>query len=135
MAEIDFAVKVRQWVDKANKNAEKAFRGIATEAVGRVKELTPVDTGFLRANFIDVLSIEAVPKPSQAPTEGLAIREAKIGDVIYVVNPVPYARRIEYGFAGKDSLGRTFNTRGRGMVQQTVAEMPQIARRVVEELK
>lgn len=131
MSEIDFAFKVAAFVEKAKANADKAFRGVATEAIGRVKELTPVKTGFLRANFVDVLKVDAIPKPSADQSVGQAIDQARIGDTIFIVNPVPYARRVEYGFVGTDKLGRSYNQPGRGMVQQTVAELPQIAERVV----
>lgn len=131
----DFAANVRQWVDKAKRRAEVAFRTIASESVAAVKEKTPVKTGFLRANFVDVLSVDALPKPSAAPEVGVAISQARLGDTIYVLNPVVYARRIEYGFVGTDSLGRRYNQPGRGMVAQTVAEIPQIAERVVERMR
>jgi hypothetical protein len=35
--------------------------------------------------------------------------------------------RVEFGFVGTDSLGRHYNQRGVGMLQQTLAEMPSIA--------
>jgi hypothetical protein len=53
--------------------------------------------------------------------------DAKAGDVVIIVNPTAYARRIEYGFTGEDSLGRYYNQPGHHMAQQTVAEMPAIA--------
>lgn len=126
---VDFAVSVRRWVEQAKGRAQDAFQATAMDAAGRVKELTPVKTGYLRANWVDLTSLSALPKPSMAATIGGSIRNAKLGDTIYVVNPVAYARRIEYGFVGEDSLGRRFNQHGRGMVAQTVTELPAIAQR------
>jgi hypothetical protein len=128
----DFVVSVEQWVSQARDRATEAFRAIATDALARVKELTPVDTGYLRANFVDVLSADAIPKPSAAPSVGAEIANAKIGDTIFIVNPVEYARRIEYGFVGQDARGRNVNQVGRYMVTQTVAELPQIAQNVLQ---
>lgn len=134
MPQNDFSVQVTEWVNKAKDKANAVFRGIAEEALGRVKELTPVKTGYLRANFVDVLNPIEIPSPTASPPVGLAISRAKIGDTIYIVNPVRYARRIEYGFVGRDSLGRLYNQKGRFMVTQTVAEMEAIATRVAERM-
>ena len=48
------------------------------------------------------------------------------GHVHYIVNNLPYARRIEFGFRGADSLGRVYNQSGRNMVGLTVLEWPDI---------
>lgn len=126
-----FTVDVSRFVAKAKENMDGVFRAIALEALSRVKELTPVKTGYLRANFVATLDPESV-RPSQGADAGstAAIAQAKAGDVIHIVNPVIYARRIEYGFTGQDSKGRSFSQPGRGMVQQVVTELPGIAQRV-----
>lgn len=126
----DFSASVRKWVDQAKEKSEQVFQEIAFEAVNRVKELTPVDTGFLRANWVDTLAEDAI-EASPSPVVGLAIAQLEIGDIIYIVNPVRYARRIEYGFYGEDALGRTYNVEGRHMAEQTVTELPGIAQRVL----
>ena len=128
----DFSVAVEQWVKKAKERAEQAYRAIAEDALARAKELTPVDTGYLRANFVTVLEGEAIPKDEPTPETMAGINRAKVGDTILIVNPVPYARRIEYGFVGEDSLGRKYDQKGRHMVAQTVAEMPRIAEEAVK---
>lgn len=127
----DFSVEVEQWINQALSKSEAIFRGIGAASLARVKELTPVKTGYLRANFSLVISLDLMP------TTGAAVdmsSQAKLGDTLYIVNPVTYARRVEYGFHGKDSLGRTYHQIGRGMVTQTIAEMPQIAARVLSEM-
>ena len=128
----DFSVDVQAFVEKAKESAVVAFRGIAAEAVSEIQEKTPVRTGYLRANFSAVTSEDLVPKPGNPTME--AITTAKLDDTIYIVNPVVYARMIEYGFHGVEKDGRHVHRQGRGMVQQTIAEMPEIAERVVEEL-
>jgi hypothetical protein len=255
MAE-DFAVSVARWCDQAATRADEAFRRIAWAALARVQELTPVRTGYLRANWVALKEGEAVPKPGSSqgagsvppeqglfsaagstvggyaggftlgqalasagkvagraagpvgtfagtaigqaggqalegsqikPTEiigeaagstagyyaggvlgaavggpagavvgglvggavgGLAgqalvrapdgsggITSARIGDKILIVNPVAYARRIEFGFVGEDSRGRRFSQQGRGMMQQTIAEIPVLAERVLAQMR
>ncbi len=121
-----FAVDVRQWVKKAAGNVDLAYQATAMLALARVKELTPVDTGFLRSSWT------VVSGDSGSATGGEAgalevISNLKAGDVIALVNPAPYAMRINFGFVGKDKLGRHYNQQGRHMVEQTIAEMPELA--------
>lgn len=123
----DFDVDVSAWVDRALGRATEAFRLTALMAAARVKELTPVKTGNLRASWHDSLNNQSIENSGQ----GLAIASAKLGDRINIGTNVVYARRIEYGFVGADSLGRVYNQRGAGMVHQTILELPQIAQRAV----
>lgn len=127
----DFSVDVRAWVDKAKQKAEAAFQATAQDAVNRVKQLTPVKTGYLRANWSAIKDGDAEPKPGM-PAGDQAIKHAELGDKIIVVNPTAYARRIEYGFVGQDADGRHYNQPGRHMTQQTIAEMPRIAEQATQ---
>jgi len=123
----DFSVDVTRWVEKARHRADAALRATAEDAVNRVKELTPVDTGHLRANWSAIRPDESLPIEGRATTE--AITQASLGDIIVVVNPVIYARAIEYGRDIERKDGETTHVTGAGMVTQTVAELPEIARR------
>lgn len=127
----DFSTQVSEWVLKARGNADAALRAIAFDAVTRVQELTPVDTGFLRSNWTAIKQGDEEPVAGRVRPPGAAIAAAHAGDTIIILNPVVYARRIEYGFIGEDSAGKTYNQQGRHMVAQTVSEMPQIAARAV----
>lgn len=85
---------------------------IGLDLLAFLKENTPVVTGNLRASWH--LKIE--------------------GESLTISTGVVYARRVEYGFVGEDSLGRTFNQAGRGMVQATVKAAPRIIRATLERL-
>lgn len=122
-----FSVDVSKWVDKAVANATAAFQATAQDAVARVKELTPVVTGYLRSNWTAIDGGDSIPVAGAVPDPMEAIAKLHLGDQIVIVNPVVYAMRVEFGFVGEDSLGRRYHQVGRGMMQQTVAEMPQIA--------
>lgn len=123
----DFEVQVREWVAKAGRRAQAAFRATAQDCADRVKDLTPVKTGYLRANWTAMRPDDVEPVAGRVPPAEAAIRQLRIGDKIVILNPVVYARRVEFGFQGEDSRGRYFHQEGRGMVQQTVAEAPAIA--------
>ena len=122
----DFAFDVSKWVLKAKANAELAYQNIGAAALERVKELTPVKTGYLRASWI------VTTDPQALESANFSFSDVNIAQTIYIVNPVVYARRINYGFVGTDSLGRKYNQMGVHMVEQTMAEMPQIANKALE---
>jgi outer membrane lipoprotein SlyB len=185
----DFVTKVGAWCDKAEGYAREAFIAIAWDALTRVKELTPVRTGWLRSNW------QAVTEDSDLPVErregvkstteiaagilaglgggiaagaagtatggpiagfaasvagGVAAQEgaeafvrrletpelksftqARLGEKIRIVNPVRYARSIEAGRQVERADGSVTHVPGRGMVAQTVSEIPTIAQRAV----
>jgi len=119
-----FSVTVRRFCeDQAPDVSDKIYRAIVTDFLARVKERTPVRTGYLRASWTVVTAQSAA---------GVTGGDGGIGDLHYgdgclIVNPAVYARRVEFGFVGTDSLGRHYNEKGRGMLTQTVNELPQIA--------
>jgi hypothetical protein len=92
-----------------------AFRATCIDAQARVKELTPVDTGRLRASWY------------LEPPAG----QIKAGQVVTIGTNVEYARAVEFGVVTTTKTGRLVERKGRGMVAQTVRELPDIARRAV----
>lgn len=89
----------------------------------------PVRTGNLAR------SVVVDNKPPQI-IEGLAtgdyslgIANIKPGDTIYIGWQAKYSRRQNYGFAGTDSLGRTYNQAGFGFAEATAAQWPTIVAR------
>ena len=81
------------------------------------KESVPVDTGRLRASI-------STNWAGSGMSEGKTGGQAEAGDgagqpqgpkeLVYVVGTnVKYARRIEFGFVGEDSLGRKINQPGK----------------------
>jgi hypothetical protein len=130
----DFTFEVTRWVDRAREHANEVLRTIAMDAVNRVKELTPVDTGFLRSNWTAIRKGEEEPVAGRVPDPARFMLTARVGDVIVIVNPTVYARVVEYGFVGVDSLGRHHNRQGVHMMAQTMAELPAIADRALSRL-
>lgn len=130
----DFSVDVTRWCNRARDRADLLLRTIATDAVNRVKELTPVDTGFLRSNWTAVKRGDPEPVAGRVPDPIAAIQDLRVGQVVIILNPTVYARRIEYGFVGEDSAGRHYNQQGRHMAAQTAAELPAIAERALARL-
>lgn len=119
-----FALQLQAFFDKTREEADRIVAGAITEFAERVEDRSPVDTGFFRANWR--LGVDA---PSVADTGGLSFPAEVVGHVYYFTNNAAYARRLEYGFTGTDSLGRSYNQPGRGFVGITVMEWPDILRR------
>jgi hypothetical protein len=127
-----FSVDVRKWVEKAKTNADLAFQATAELALGYIKNKTPVDTGFLRSSWTIVKGDSASPIAGGGEAGALeVIASLKMGDKIGLVNPAPYAMRINFGFQGEDKLGRHYHQQGRHMVEQTMAAMPTLAEQAV----
>lgn len=128
----DFAAEVSAWCNKAGDRANQVFRAIGFDMVARVQDLTPVDTGFLRSNWTAMKEGDSEPVAGRVPPPGVAIATIKVGEVLVILNPVVYARRIEYGFVGEDKAGRRFSQTGRHMVAQTMSETAEIADRAFQ---
>lgn len=86
----------------------------------------PVKTGNLaRSVVVDTKEpqiIEGLAKGNYS----LGIAGIKPGDTIYIGWQAAYARRMNYGFVGADSLGRVYNQTGYGFAEATAAKWPTI---------
>ena len=126
-------VSPTQWATKTERKMDLAVRKIALELFSRVILKSPVDTGRFRANW--QVSIGSVPDGTLELTDAsgtATISKAtartagvKAGDVIFLVNNLPYAQRLEDGYSGQAPAG---------MVGLTVQEFQQIARQIGFEL-
>lgn len=103
----------------------------------------PVDLGFLRAS-LRVTS--GKPMAMDIPATGqvteydpgnvtLAILGADLADVLYASYTAKYAARVNYGYTGTDSAGRTYNQRGYQFVGLAAQQWPQIVQRNVARAK
>lgn len=112
MTGFDFVLDIDKWTERQKKALEEAPRAVAEAIKDRIQELTPVKTGRLRASWNVVQEDD---------------------DHIAIVTNVEYARRINYGFVGTDSLGRHYDQVGVHMVEQALNEAPEIAQKVLKE--
>lgn len=110
---MSFASEVNAWIAKTNTKTETVVRKIAVDVFGRVIMMSPVDTGRFRGNWQVAIggpasgTLETTDKSgsatlSEAQTKALSM---KVGDVIYMVNNLPYALRLEYGHSGQAPSG------------------------------
>lgn len=130
-----------QWAAKAGAKLDALGRVASQDLSEEVIDGTPVDTGFLVGNWQPSLNAptlaldEAGTGNGYAQSKmGLIVSQIKAGDVYYYVNNAAYARRIEHGFVGTDSLGRTYNQAGRHMVLAAIKRWPRIVDRAAAKI-
>jgi hypothetical protein len=116
-----FTAQIAAFVEKANGNMDLVVRKIALEMFSRVIQKSPVDTGRFKGNW--QVAIGSIPDGTlqlddKAGTATIAKVTAealnvKAGQVIYLVNNLPYAQALEYGHSKQAP---------NGMVRLTVLE-------------
>lgn len=118
-----FASQVDEWVQQTEKRINAVFRLSTQKTISYMQEIVPFQDGFLRASLV-VLVNQDPPLPNRTEKDGLGqytdaymqlqIASAVAGDRITAAYTMEYARRLEFGFSGADSLGRLYNQPPRG---------------------
>lgn len=150
LSSLSFSAQVDAWVKEVKTRELAVFRESAQRVISDMQTpegsggRMPVDTGFLRASLQMTLNAPAMGT-LQKPLEGsgrlgagqvdLRFDHAELGDTIYATYGAAYARRLEYGFVGQDSLGRTYNQAGKAFVRSAAQKWGQIVAQVSTELK
>jgi hypothetical protein len=142
-----FTASVKAWALKSEQRMTAVFRTAAQTIANEVRipraagGNMPVVTGNLRRSLL------ASTSPLQGATQGgsefadndgqinAVIANATIGEVVYLGFQAAYARRLEYGFVGQDSLGRTYNQAPAAFVRSAVQRWPQIVNEATEQVK
>lgn len=141
-----FKASLGKWANKTQAQLDALARQSSQEVAKAVVIATPVDTGFLRGSWQPSVGGDAkLADPENVMLDAgganaasmiaLEIAQMKAGDVFHMRNNCAYARRLEYGFVGQDSLGRTYNQAGRYYVSDTVKSWRAIVQKVVADLK
>lgn len=140
-----FSAQVSDWVRKSERRMTAVVKQSAQTVALEVKAKTPVDTGFLRATFVaSTAGMPSIDRDSRPAGDhngddnsqiALVIAGATIGQTIYFGFTAVYALRIEYGFRGEDSLGRSYNQDGAQMVHLAAQQWPIIVSRVTAQVK
>lgn len=143
-----FKASFARWRDRfTNEQLPALVRQTVQEISSRVVNATPVDTGFLRSSWQPAIGsaaprLEKVKRPKDGAGSaeeakariGLVVNGMQVGDHYWLINNAAYALRLEYGFVGKDELGRTYNQTGRFFVTRNVKAWPLVVSQVAREL-
>lgn len=116
---MSFTVYIGKLAAKAGAQADAVVRKIALDVLTSVIEKSPVDTGRFRGNWqLQIGSVNSSTDSAEDKTGSSAVARASIklagaksGQIIYISNSLPYARRLENGYS---------NQAPQGMVKLTV---------------
>ncbi|WP_293875567.1 hypothetical protein [Sphingomonas sp. UBA978] len=90
----------------------------------------PVKTGNLaRSVVVDTKPPQTINVLATQQSFSLGVANIKPGDTVYIGYQAKYSRRLNYGFVGTDSLGRTYNQSGYGFAEAAAAQWPAIVAR------
>lgn len=135
-----FLKAVNKWTKETEQRSEEAFRDGALDFYIKMQEATPVDTGNLRNSLVAQVGgdISTVTGPgvnsndstyrSGAEASINNIINLKLGDRINYSYLATYARRLNSGFVGFDSLGRYYNQPGIFWIERVGAQWRSILR-------
>lgn len=148
---LNFGQQVDAWTRKSRTLMEAVFQEATQDLIvaaqtpkGKGGNM-PIRDGFLRNS--GTAALNSVPSgPSRAPDGyknvdwdaspmAVVVASAKIGDRIVFGWTAAYARRMEYGFSGKDSLGRTYNQTGNGFMRLAAQRWPEIVRDAAQRVR
>lgn len=146
-----FAAQVNSFVLQTNARMLAVFRESSQRVITVMQTPVgsggsmPVDTGFLRASLrvyngavFGAPALTASVKGAAAynvTAAVAAISNAQLGETITALYLASYALRVNYGYVGKDSLGREYNQSGYLFVELAAQQWPSIVRQVSAELK
>lgn len=150
MAGQTFSASVRDWADRT-KEAQKAVMASSIEDVVAMASVTqesartragaaakgafPRDTGHLVNTVASSLNGSGDFGIDEKNDVAVVIDQMEPGDKLHVAWTAAYAQRINSGFTGTDSLGRTYNQGGVHAVETAAANWSDIVDANAEFLK
>jgi len=119
-------IDISKWVAKAKENGVAVAIETTQDIFEEVVRTTPKITGNLQRSWYTAINGMPVGKfngnASPIAQAMLVAYGMKVGDTIHHANFAKYARRVELGFVGRDSLGRAYNQTGRHTVNAALAK-------------
>lgn len=138
-----FADQLSSWAKETEARTTAVYRRsieMLAEEMTRTKPnggRVPVDTGNLYKSLL--ASKDAMPRTAEGPFPGVDVgivtATLRIDEPVFLAYQAKYARRLEYGYVGADSLGLVFNQQGNYFVAGAIAEWPQIVARACKEVQ
>lgn len=136
-----FLKSIADWSKKSEQAAVEVFQNGALDMYDALSDATPVETGNLRNSLVahvNGISGATVTGPGNTSSDSTFrsganqsianIMSLKLGDKVSFVYHASYARRLNYGFTGYDSLGRYYNQPGRFWIEQVGSRYKSIMR-------
>lgn len=138
-----FSASVGQWASQSEARIQAVYRRsveLLSEEMTRTRGnggRMPFLTGALARSLL--ASTESMPKTSEVLSAGSNVGTVtatlRLDQVIFLGFQAIYARRVNNGFVGADSLGRVYNQAGAYFIEGAVAEWPAIVAKAASELQ
>ena len=120
---------MRQSISDVLVGAQETQDGITIGATSFVEGRIPVGE---TKDLVNSLTVDGASSPADF---ALKIGNLEIGDEMKFAWTAPYAHRIENGFTGTDSLGRTYDVPGRFFVTRNAEKFPDHVKRRANEVR
>lgn len=128
-----FKKRIAALANAAGDKAETAVRRVVLEMGRNLVMLSPVDTGRFRGNWqfgLAAVNTDTGSAPDRSGSGSVGRMSSgltawRAGQMIYLTNSLPYARRLEYGWSKQAPAG---------MVRITLADYSAYLKKVVEGL-
>jgi hypothetical protein len=137
-----FSNAVNKWTKETEERIDRAKKAGLKDFRDALLVATPIDTGNLRASLQTSPQggITAGPYQEYGSDYNISSSNAVIDSLppdgrVSFVYRAPYARRLEYGFTGVDSIGRHYNQAGRFWIKHTSARFVSIMRAAATRFK
>lgn len=140
---MSFSDVVDKWVKQTEERLDAVYaRSIELLAEEMIKTRPdggrlPFQTGNLARSLL--ASKEGMPNMADGPfagnNVGLVTADITAKEDLWLGFQAKYARRMNYGLIGPDSLGRVYNQEGNYFVEGAIAEWPNIVKQAAEEVK
>jgi len=119
---------LKKTIEENEKMAKNVFQGSVFELNAKVKERTPVDTGFARNSWLVTKNSSYAGRPGgNSGTESiLNVKSANLGDALYINNGAEYIKKLEDGHSAQAPAG---------MVAISIAEFPTMVKEQIKDYK
>ena len=139
-----FAGKINSWVSQTDERMNYVHREATWKLIKEMQNTVPYKDGYLKASLSTSLNLAPLPADVEAIgnpgtwNEQVAydlVHDSTYEDRIVSNYTMVYARRLEYGFTGTDSLGRSYNQPPRGWVRKAAQKWKRFVALSVQEAK
>ena len=140
-----FAAIIDQWTKETEQRMTAVWRQSIDDLAdhmnttrdngGRLPKLTG---NLMRSLLASTSAMPATGEPDakySGQDVGLVTAGLRLDQTVWLGYQAIYARRLNYGFVGEDSLGRNYNQAGAHFVEGAIAEWPNIVRMAVSKIK
>lgn len=108
-----FTVDLTALIKRAKGRVDLVVQKVTIDLFKSVIMKTPVDTGMARANWtasagsFGTITVDALDKTGRSSVNAMqaVVSSTKSGGIVYMVNNLPYIKRLEYGYSKQSPQG------------------------------